>query len=130
MKLINKLTLQRAQSKENRPTVRTGVGTSQNDSQALPIFTNPKTLSFTAITGIVSFSWSALRNLPQEFWESQYVPLILSLVLSSLLGTINLSELHKNTPLSSIEYILGFLMAALNGLIIFGAVLGAASFTS
>ena len=132
MNLLNKFTLERPRTSQKR--VR-GEKRSWEDNEYrkdghnLPIFTNPKTLTFAAITGIVSFSWSALRNLPQEFWDSQYIPLSFSLILGLFLGAINLSEIKKGESLSRIEYFLGFFMAILNSLIIFGAVIGASNFT-
>jgi hypothetical protein len=86
----------------------------------VPIFINPKALTFPVLVGLVKGAWASASLLPVSWATSVFVPLIMCLVLGILIAISNLLEQN----LRVIDWITGIAMGLLNSLVVFGAVMG------
>ncbi len=86
----------------------------------IPIFTNPKALTFPIVVGLSKAAWEALKALPAPWLASAWVPFVICMAFGMTIAVTNLLEEKPPPP----RWALGFFAGLLNSCVIFGAVMG------
>lgn len=84
----------------------------------VPIFINPKALTFPILVALVKGAWTALALLPSHLTSSIWFPFVACLALGLLVAISNLLEQKAKL----MDWIFGLVIGLLNSLVIFGAV--------
>jgi hypothetical protein len=95
-------------------------GRESGKQMEVPIFINPKALTFPVLVGLVKGAWASASLLQVSWATSVFLPLIICLLLGILIAVANLLEQN----LRFIDWIIGVAIGLLNSLVVFGAVMG------
>lgn len=118
LRQVAKLTMFRP--KQIEPTVLAAETTKAERSGAeIPIFINPKALTFPVLVGLVKGAWASAVLLPVGWVTSVFVPLTMCIVLGLLIAVSNLLD----QKLRFVDWISGVLIGLCNSMVIFGAVM-------
>jgi len=118
--LLARLTMAKVPAQPAGTNERGGAPPAPQPSDQIPIFTNPKALTFPIVVGLVKGAWEALKALQTSWASSPVVPFVMCLVLGMAITVANLIE-EKPKPTG---WVIGLCVGLLNSLVIFGAVMG------
>ena len=89
-------------------------------SEPIPILINAKALTYPLMVALVKGAWEAAKVLPVPWAASIWVPFTLCMVLVLLVAVSNLTETKANL----FGWLFGLFVAGVNGLVVFGAIVG------